>query len=56
MVAIGIFAVGGLYWVIWTIVLPYFGRYVLVKDIVVDVDGWSRSVYTHVPVASTERS
>ncbi|BDD64038.1 hypothetical protein MAP00_008886 [Monascus purpureus] len=55
VVALGIFGFGALYWIVWTIILPYFGRYVLVRQTVIDADGWSRSVFTHVPVAPAEQ-
>ncbi|KAL4885502.1 amino acid/polyamine transporter I [Aspergillus karnatakaensis] len=50
VVALGIFAAGAVYYVFWAILLPKFGGYVLVKETVQDADGWSRSVYTKLPV------
>ncbi|OJJ44517.1 hypothetical protein ASPZODRAFT_682490 [Penicilliopsis zonata CBS 506.65] len=50
VVALAVFAVGGIYYIVWTIVLPRLGGYVLVKETVVDADGWSRSVFTRMPV------
>ncbi|PTU24138.1 hypothetical protein P175DRAFT_0497257 [Aspergillus ochraceoroseus IBT 24754] len=29
--------------------MPRFGGYILVKETVVDADGWSRSVFTKLP-------
>lgn len=54
VVALGIFGAGAVYWLFWTVILPYFGRYVLVRKTVVEPDGWSRSVFTHVPIESEE--
>ncbi|KAL2808851.1 amino acid/polyamine transporter I [Aspergillus granulosus] len=51
VVALGIFAAGAIYYLVWAVLLPRFGGYVLVKETVVDADGWSRSVYTKLPVA-----
>jgi hypothetical protein len=49
VVAIGIFAVGALYYIGWAIVLPRIGKYTLVKETVVGSDGWSRSVFVRAP-------
>lgn len=49
VVAIGIFAVGALYYVGWAIVLPRIGKYTLIKETVVGSDGWSRSIFVRVP-------
>ncbi|KAJ5669165.1 hypothetical protein N7462_010235 [Penicillium macrosclerotiorum] len=51
VVALGLFAMGALYYLAWAVLLPRFGGYVLVKESVVDADGWSRSVYTKLPQA-----
>ncbi|KAJ5225489.1 hypothetical protein N7468_006714 [Penicillium chermesinum] len=49
VVALGVFAFGALYYLGWAVLLPKLGKYVLVKETVVDADGWSRSVYTKLP-------
>ncbi|KAL5359081.1 amino acid permease-domain-containing protein [Aspergillus floccosus] len=54
VVAIGIFALGALYYVVWAVVMPRIGRYMLVKETVVDADGWSRSVFTKLPLSQLE--
>lgn len=54
VVALGLFALGALYYVVWAVLLPWFGGYVLVKESVVDADGWSRSVFTHLPLAGEQ--
>ncbi|KAL2841271.1 amino acid/polyamine transporter I [Aspergillus pseudoustus] len=54
VVALGIFAAGGIYYLVWAVALPKFGGYVLVKETVVDADGWSRSVFTKLPVSSVK--
>ncbi|KAL4902231.1 hypothetical protein BDW74DRAFT_65848 [Aspergillus multicolor] len=50
VVALGIFALGAIYYLVWAVAMPRFGGYVLVKETVVDADGWSRSVFTKLPV------
>ncbi|KAJ5389715.1 uncharacterized protein N7496_000783 [Penicillium cataractarum] len=56
VVALGLFAFGALYYVVWAVLLPRWGGYVLVKESVVDADGWSRSVFTRIPQSSTGRT
>ncbi|KAL2785644.1 amino acid/polyamine transporter I [Aspergillus keveii] len=56
VVALGIFAAGAIYYLVWAVALPRFGGYVLVKETVVDADGWSRSVFTKLPVASVKEA
>ncbi|KAK4863681.1 hypothetical protein LT330_002459 [Penicillium expansum] len=56
VVALGLFAAGGIYYVVWAVLLPRFGGYVLVKESVVDADGWSRSVFTKLPQAEAVHS
>ncbi|KAL4744058.1 amino acid/polyamine transporter I [Aspergillus similis] len=51
VVALGIFALGAIYYLVWAVAMPRFGGYVLVKETVVDADGWSRSVFTKMPVS-----
>jgi hypothetical protein len=52
VVALGLFGCGALYYLVWTILMPWLGRYMLVKETVMDSDGWSRSVFTRMPVES----
>jgi hypothetical protein len=49
VVAIGVFAVGAIYYICWAIVLPRLGKYTLIKETIVGTDGWSRSVFVRVP-------
>ncbi|KAF1979462.1 amino acid transporter [Bimuria novae-zelandiae CBS 107.79] len=50
VVGIGIILAGGVYWVIWAIILPKVGRYTLEREVVVDeIDGWERHVFKRVP-------
>ncbi|KAL4796726.1 amino acid/polyamine transporter I [Aspergillus venezuelensis] len=49
VVALGIFAAGGMYYLVWAVLLPYLGGYVLVRETVVDEGGWSRSLFRRVP-------
>ncbi|KAA8648936.1 high affinity methionine permease [Aspergillus tanneri] len=55
VVALGIFASGAIYWFVWAVLLPKYGRYMLVKETVVDADGWSRSVFTRLPLAQLQQ-
>lgn len=48
VVALGVFALGAVYYLVWAVLLPRWGGYVLVKETVVDADGWSRSVFTKI--------
>lgn len=50
VVAIAIFTAGALYYLVWAVLMPRLGGYLLVKETVVDADGWSRSVFTRLPV------
>ena len=52
VVALGLFGAGAIYYIVWAVLLPKLGGYALVKETVVDADGWSRSVFTQVPLAS----
>lgn len=54
VVAIAIFAFGALYYLVWAVLLPRIGKYMLVKETVVDADGWSRSVFTRLPLAQAQ--
>jgi hypothetical protein len=56
VVALGLFAAGAIYYLAWAVLLPWYGGYVLVKESVVDADGWSRNVFTRLPLARTETS
>ncbi|KAL4960402.1 high affinity methionine permease [Aspergillus stella-maris] len=49
VVALGIFGAGGIYYLVWAVLLPYLGGYVLVRETVVDSGGWSRSLFRRVP-------
>lgn len=51
VVALAIFGAGAIYYLIWAVAMPRLGGYVLVKETVVDADGWSRSVFTKLPTA-----
>lgn len=47
LVGIGILAAGGVYWVVWAVVLPRIGGYELVRETRVDsIDGWERNVFS----------
>ncbi|KPI41536.1 High-affinity methionine permease [Cyphellophora attinorum] len=48
VVGIGIIAAGGVYWVVWAVVLPKLGGYRLERQVVTSQDGWTRNVFVHV--------
>ncbi|CAI6333182.1 unnamed protein product [Periconia digitata] len=51
LVGIAIILAGGVYWVIWAVVLPKLGGYRLEREEVVDnIDGWERHVFKRVPI------
>ncbi|KAK7689687.1 hypothetical protein QCA50_007482 [Cerrena zonata] len=45
VVALGIFALGAIYWLVWTIILPKIGNYRLVVKTTLGEDGWSRNQF-----------
>lgn len=50
MVGFGIIAAGGVYWLVWAVVLPKLGNYRLEREVVVDdIDGWEKHVFKRVP-------
>lgn len=54
VVGIAIILGGGVYWVIWAVILPKIGRYELVRETVYDeIDGWDRNVVVRKPLGST---
>ncbi|KAI0762905.1 amino acid/polyamine transporter I [Fomes fomentarius] len=48
LVGTGVLLAGGLYWVVWSKVLPWLGGYTLKKETVIGEDGWTRNVFVHV--------
>jgi len=51
VVGIAIIAGGGVYWLIWAIVLPKLGKYELVRETSFDeIDGWERSHFVKRPI------
>ncbi|KAL2151718.1 hypothetical protein VTH82DRAFT_6816 [Thermothelomyces myriococcoides] len=54
VVGFGIIFAGGIYWLLWAVVLPRIGRYELVRETVVDdIDGWERTVFFRRPIGSS---
>jgi len=46
VVGFAVILAGGVYWLIWAVLLPKIGGYELVKETVVDeMDGWERSAF-----------
>ncbi|KAL2434854.1 High-affinity methionine permease [Exophiala dermatitidis] len=55
VVGIGIIAAGGLYWLVWAVILPRIGRYELVRETrVSELDGWERSVFSRRKLADVD--
>lgn len=48
-VGLGIIAAGGVYWLIWAVLLPRLSGYRLEKEVVKGSDGWTRNVFVYVP-------
>lgn len=45
VVGIGIILSGGVYWLVWAVLLPKLGGYTLRKETFIDDEGWSRSKF-----------
>lgn len=45
----GVFGVGGIYWVVWSILLPKYGQYTLVAREILGADGFWRNKFIKVP-------
>ncbi|SPO07236.1 related to MUP1 - High affinity methionine permease [Cephalotrichum gorgonifer] len=51
VVGFALIIAGGLYWVVWAVILPKLGNYELVRETVVDdIDGWERHVFKRKPL------
>lgn len=51
VVGFGIIAAGGVYWVVWALILPKIGGYEIVRQTIVDdIDGWERNKFVHQPI------
>ncbi len=49
---IAVILAGGVYWLVWAVILPKLGRYELVREVVVDeIDGWERYRFVRKPLA-----
>lgn len=50
IVGIAIILAGGVYWLVWAVILPKIGNYRLEREEIVDeIDGWERHVFKRVP-------
>jgi hypothetical protein len=47
VVGLGIIGAGGVYWLVWAVLLPRLGGYRLEKEVVKGDDGWTRNVFVH---------
>jgi len=51
VVGFGIILAGGVYWLIWAVILPKIGKYNLVREKQVDeIDGWERNIFVRRPL------
>ncbi|KAI5821453.1 APA family basic amino acid/polyamine antiporter [Pyronema omphalodes] len=46
VVGIAFLVAGAFYWVVWAVLLPKMGGYTLIRQTVVQEDGWSRNVFS----------
>lgn len=57
VVGFGVIFAGGVYWLLWAVILPKIGGYRLVREVVVDdIDGWERNVIVRRPRNQTPGS
>ncbi|KIW30028.1 uncharacterized protein PV07_05807 [Cladophialophora immunda] len=57
VVGMGIIAAGGVYWLIWAVLLPRLGKYELVREVEVSpLDGWERNVFSRRKLAGDAKS
>ncbi|OAQ97869.1 hypothetical protein LLEC1_05963 [Akanthomyces lecanii] len=57
VVGFGVLGAGGVYWLIWTKILPKIGRYELVRETYVDdIDGWERSRFVTKPLGTSRHA
>ncbi|KAK0203145.1 high affinity methionine permease [Desarmillaria ectypa] len=49
VISVGVFAVGGVYWIFWVKLLPRWGHYRLERHLELQDDGVSRSVFKKIP-------
>lgn len=55
VIGFAVILAGGLYWLVWAVLLPKLGRYQLVRETVVsDLDGWERSVFHKRPLGEAQ--
>lgn len=53
VVGMGIIAAGGVYWLVWAVLLPKLGGYELVRQVEISpLDGWERNVFSRVKLPS----
>ncbi|KAL6248079.1 methionine permease [Rhinocladiella similis] len=56
VVGMGIIAAGGVYWLIWAVLLPRLGHYELVRETHVDeLDGWERNIFSRRKLSPREK-
>ncbi|KAA8903603.1 high affinity methionine permease [Sphaerosporella brunnea] len=55
VVGIGFLLAGAVYWAFWAVLLPKLGGYELVRETVIERDGWSRNVFLKLYPDGTKR-
>lgn len=54
VVGFGVIFIGGVYWLIWAVILPKIGRYELTRGTIIDeIDGWERNTFIRTPIGRT---
>lgn len=57
VVGFGVLLAGGVYWLVWAVLLPKIGNYELVRETVIDdIDGWERSHFHKRPLGTGKNS
>ncbi|KAK4183339.1 putative high-affinity methionine permease [Podospora australis] len=55
VVGIAIIVAGGLYWLVWAVILPKIFKYELVQETIVDdIDGWEKTIFIRKPLHHSE--
>ena len=53
VVGFGIIIAGGVYWLVWAVILPKIGKYELIRETQYDsIDGWERNVLIRRPLGT----
>jgi amino acid transporter len=50
VIGIAVLLAGGVYWLVWAVILPRIGQYRLERQAITGSDGWSRNLFVKVPL------